>query len=619
MNPAHRRADRVMALIRFFLIALPILSFILSVWSWLRFGMDIPVYDDWRQYNANDMGRLDLAYLFTPHNDTLYTVGLLLDSLAFRLLDGNTVAYQLLSIVFVLGGLLLLQWLLLRKLAASPHAMAIAFSFTLLMLQPDTYWGWQNLAYHQAIPLICTLGIFSLTLGLESQKIAKLIGILCLGFIAGLSYISGAFSILALCGTSFAVGLLSSHVARRKFISAGLALTAPAIITTAAQLWVIVEVQHGTHRADAPMAFPWESDFWLFLLGKIARSLMLPMEHATISLAVTTIVVMALIAVAFKSLIILGQKKIDRAPDSIYIFLSLCAIVFLYLLLISAGRTNLRPDDVDTPLEIFSYGFYRFHFFWVTLIWPWAACLILNWLIEQRKLAYLLMPLSVCTVALWLACFKYTSIIDSDAFFKATMIQRMNGISCIQDKIQLSGSVQCSSVDLGDIEQGIKNGRIAGASFARNLHLIPITMGSDSPRPAYRLSENLSSLEILHATKISSIEPPIALKSDIDPSLIFSATNDIANCSMLEVSASLISSDASIAQLFYLTKDDIGFNEAHSVTTRVAGSPAPQQINLSVSSDSGFKQSLRFDPVIGSQDLTIIDLEVRCRAALKNN
>lgn len=89
-------------LLCYVLIALPVISLVISAWSWLRYGVDIPVYDDWRQYNANDMGRLDFRYLMTPHNDTLYTIGLLLDSLAFRFLDGNTVAYQLiLSLIHI--------------------------------------------------------------------------------------------------------------------------------------------------------------------------------------------------------------------------------------------------------------------------------------------------------------------------------------------------------------------------------------------------------------------------------------------------------------------------------------------------------------------------------------
>lgn len=97
------------------LIALPGVAMVVNAVSLVRHGVDIPFWDDWRQYDSGDLGNLSLAYLFTPANDTLYPVGRLLDSLAVRLLDGHSVAYQLISLVAVLGGLLALQWRLLSR------------------------------------------------------------------------------------------------------------------------------------------------------------------------------------------------------------------------------------------------------------------------------------------------------------------------------------------------------------------------------------------------------------------------------------------------------------------------------------------------------------------------
>lgn len=616
MNAAQKRADKIMAGARLILIALPILSFAFSVWSWLRFGVDIPVYDDWRQYKSNDMGRLDLGYLFTPHNDTLYTFGLLLDSLAFRFLDGNTVAYQLLSMVFVLGGMLALQFTLLRKYATNKTALAIAFSFTLLMLQPDTYWGWQNLAYHQAIPLLCVLGIFAL---ITSSKIAKpivLASIAALGLISGLSYISGAFSALVLAVVLLAYGVMSTHPRRSDFVHGGLGLGIPAILTTAAQLWVIVGVQHGTHRADAPMAFPWEYDFWLFMLGKIARSLMLPMVPAKLSLVITALATLGLVVVFAKSIITIARNKSTRNTEPLLIFAALCAIVFVYLLLISAGRTNLRPDNINSAIDIFSYGFYRFHFFWVTLLWPWLACLIINWLKEQRGAGYLILPLSIIITCGWLIACNYTSIIDNGSFFKSTMRHRVDGLRCVTERIQQPGPVRCNNIDLGDIDKGLKNGIVAGASFARTLHVLPIALGTNSPRPAYRLSENITSVQIMHAEVINNDTVSLNLKTENDPSIIFVTTEDISQCGMLDISASIVSPENTLAQIFYLARGDAGYSEAHSTTASVAASPQPQIINFSVQSLLGFERQLRFDPVVGSQAVSVQDLEVRCRSSV---
>ncbi|QQN26427.1 hypothetical protein [Pseudomonas syringae group genomosp. 3] len=618
MSVVQSRTDNRITVLGLFLIALPILSFAISVWSWLRFGVDIPVYDDWRQYNANDMGRLDLNYLLTPHNDTLYTFGLFLDSIAFRLLDGNTVVYQFLSMISVLGGLVLLQWKLLKRYATDKNSLAIAFSFTLLMLQPDTYWGWQNLAYHQAIPLVCVLGIFTIATSKRfNTNVASLMAVV-LGFISGLSYISGAFSALALCITFMLYGLISNHPRRQHFLSISFALAIPAILTTAAQLWVIVGVQHGTHRADAPMAYPWEADFWLFMLGKIARSLMLPMNHPTFSLVVTVAATLILAAVLVKSVHTVSKKEPTQNTEPLFIFISLSAIVFVYLLLISAGRTNLRPDTANSAIDIFSYGFYRFHFFWVTLLWPWLAYILLNWINKKQKTSSLQSFTAIAAVLLWSIAIFYTPIMSNSDFYKSTMKQRSDGMNCIIEHIQSPGPVKCSNIDLGDIETGIKNGRNANASFARNLYILPVPFGTNSPKPDYRLSEDLGNLVMVNAKKTSS-DSSLVLKTENDPNITFKTVNDLSNCAVLNLSTVVVSPNNSVAQVFYLVPGDAGYNEAHSATTNVVGSTEPQRLNFLINSTSGFERQLRFDPVTGSQDLKIIDLEVRCRSFLNAN
>ncbi len=615
MNVVQRRPGKIVTMLGLILILLPIVSFLISVWSWLRYGVDIPVYDDWRQYNANEMGLLDLGYLFTPHNDTLYTFGLLLDSLAFRFLDGNTVAYQFLSLVFVLGGLLLLQWTLLKRYCADKSCFAVAFSFTLLMLQPDTYWGWSNLAYHQALPLVCVLGILTLATSKTRHTSFTPVLIACLGLISGLTYISGAFAILSLCSISIIYGLLSKSEGHKNILKAGLALLIPAVTTTFAQLWVIIEVQHGTHRADAPMAFPWESDFWLFMLGKVARSLMLPLEHPTLSMAATAIAVAIIIFVSIKSLATITSKTSPQLTEPLYIFLSLCAVIFLYLILISAGRTNLRPDEVNAPLEIFKYGFYRFHFFWITLLWPWLAYIIFNWAQHKVKPKSITFVVTAFLSLAWVAACIYTPIIKNNDFFKSTMMQRINGLNCITEKIQTPGPVKCVEISQVDIAEGISNGRSRDASFAKLMHIMPIPLGTDNPKPDYRMSENLNSLKVTNAQKLSN-NLPMQLKTDLDSNINFLISEDISSCRTLNISARMTSIGDSIAQLFYLLPNDPGFSEAHSTTARVVGSNEPQQVNFTINSPTGFKQELRFDPVTEAQDLTISEIEVRCRSHL---
>lgn len=615
-----RSSPKITAFLRAVLILLPVLSLAISAWSWLKYGVDIPVYDDWRQYNSNDMGRLDLSYLFTPHNDTLYTFGLLLDSLAFRFLDGNTIAYQLISMITVLGGLLALQWKLLGLCTQDNTIRAISFSLTLLMLQPDTYWGWQNLAYHQAVPLVCLLGVLVLTLRKANISLLACTTASLLVLISGLTYISGAFSALALCATFLLMGALKKTIYSSNLLRIGVATAIPALATTAAQLWVIIEVQHGTHRADAPMAFPWESDFWYFMLGKIGRSLMLPMSHPTLSLSLTLAATLLLTAIVILGFIKLRQSSTSSTQRTLIITISLTAIVFVYLLLISAGRTNLRPDIVTSAEDIFIYGFYRFHFFWVTLLWPWIALVCLSFLRTRHTSNSFLIVLASLAVACWLIVVANTPILDNYNFFKTTMKQRTDGIACLLGKIQSPGAVICPNIDLGDVTQGIEHGRAAHASFVRTLPILPIALGTNAPAPLFRLSEQLDTLKINNAT-INTGEKALGLTTKNDPSVILTlpGSADLSHCGTLDVVISMQASEQSVAQIFYMTPNHIGYSEEYSVTTSVTPSATPQLSTMTISSSDGFEHELRFDPVTAAQQIIIKELEVRCRSTINSN
>jgi hypothetical protein len=620
--PIHgdRPSSKIVVGLRLVLILLPVLSLIISAWSWLKYGVDIPVYDDWRQYNANDMGRLDLRYLLTPHNDTLYTFGLLLDSLAFRFLDGNTVAYQLMSIITVLGGILILQWRLLGLCTQDNTIRAISFSLTLLMLQPDTYWGWQNLAYHQAVPLICLLGVLALTLRSGSVSLLVCAGAALLVLISGLTYISGAFSALALCATFMILAALKKTNYSSNLLRVGVATAVPALATTAAQLWVIVEIQHGTHRADAPMAFPWESDFWYFMLGKIGRSLMLPMSHPTLSLTLTVAATLLIISIVTVGFIKLSRDTAINTQRTLIVTLSLAAIVFVYLLLISAGRTNLRPESVTSARDIFVYGFYRFHFFWVTLLWPWVAIVCIKFLRTRYTSNSFMILLASVSVACWLAAIASTPILDNYNFFKTTMKQRSEGITCLLAKIQSPGAVICPNIDLGDIAEGIKHGRAAHASFARTLPILPIALGTNSPPPLFRLSEQLNGIRINNATTNAGANT-LNLNTKNDPSVIVTipGSTDLARCETLDVVISMQASDPSVAQIFYMTPKHIGYSEDYSVTTSVSSSASPELLTMTINSSDGFVNELRFDPVTAAQNIKINELEIRCRATINSN
>ena len=174
------------------LIALPVVMLLFHLLLWLRYGTDLPFYDDWTGYVSGDIDSLRWSKLTRATNNTMSPVGYVLDALAQRGLGGNAIAYQFLSMLTVLGGLLWLQWRLLCWVLDSPTARAAAFALCVFMLQPGTYWGEQNLAYHQALPLLFLL--LALDVTFVSGLRGRILGLLScvLGLLAGFSYISGA-------------------------------------------------------------------------------------------------------------------------------------------------------------------------------------------------------------------------------------------------------------------------------------------------------------------------------------------------------------------------------------------------------------------------------------------
>ena len=110
----------------------PVLSLFLGGLAWLRYGIDIPWFDDWRGYMDGNIHSLSLDYLFRSVNDTLAPVGFALDALAQRYLGGNSIAYQFISMISVLGGLMWLQWRLLIQSLQDKLQASVCFLLVIL-------------------------------------------------------------------------------------------------------------------------------------------------------------------------------------------------------------------------------------------------------------------------------------------------------------------------------------------------------------------------------------------------------------------------------------------------------------------------------------------------------
>jgi hypothetical protein len=603
-------------LYRFFLV-IPVVCLALSAISWLKYGVDAPFWDDWRKYEQGSAGSFDIWYLFQPENDTLYPIGKLLDSVAFHLLDGNSIPYQFISMVVVLGGLLFLQWRLLSRVAATPMYAACAFVFTIFMLQPDSYWGGVDLAYHQAVPLLCVLAILNL-LFVDGWRIHwRLLFVLVLGLASGFVYISGAFAIFVLgviflCAQPFVAGW-----ARSRILYFGVALVFAGGLAVAAQLFSITYLEEQAGRS-VHMAYPWMGDFWLFMLGKVARSMLLPKDYPAFSLLVSLFFVISLASICINLFIKLFLRRlVGYDALAAMVVLGLCGVVFAYLGIVSAGRARFMGGAVDI-LQAFTGGYFRFHYFWVTLLLPWFVLMVLNALSCLRLVRNGLVVALPCTcVSICLVLFS--GITAYDAYYKKAVSYRLKGLDCIRDSMQQEDAgFNCRMIygtAISDVAKALETARSSGASFMRGLDYIPLPLGVVGAGLLFKLSEQDSDQKWVGAVP-SILRGRGEVEAEDDAQLLIAAGDDMARCRVLEVNTRISVSQATFAQLFYQPIGVPGYRQENSQIVKLAKSDELKFVSFQAYSGTGFMDELRFDPVQSSQRFRIEDLEVRCRSRI---
>ena len=619
--PHTRLVTLARAILIAVLTAIPVALLFWSAVSWLRIGIDMPVGDDWRIYLDRRADSLDPGYLFTPQNDTLYPVGKFLDVVAHISFGGNTVVYQLLSMVLVLGSLLLLQWVLLKTAFRDSLYAAVAFSFCSMMLITDSYWGGPNMAYHQALPLVAILLALVVALRpIGSPAWAPAAGFL-LGMLAGMTYVSGAFAALAAGGTMVLIGFFGRQASRRRVVLVGAGLAASGLITVGVQLWAVRALQSENSMAGNPLTFPWQPDFWFYIAGKVGASLGLPVTRPRVALAITIVAASAAIVAVAWSLRGLRRQRPEppRADIVSVVTLTLAATIFVYLMLVAAGRSSLRPSSGPAgPIEVFQFGFFRFHFFWVTLIWPWVAAVglsvihVLGRASSSLRVGALGLAAVVALMAVGLS--TSTGAFDFAAFYRLWGAARMETYKCLLESIQRGDRYQCVIWEPMNPAGLISYAKSVDASFTRYLQTVPLAPAID---PLFSMADtSTGSVEFVDADVTAADGPTLTISAGDDAQLIVTVTDVEAmrQCLTLEVRAALRPSLNDVAQAFYRRPDDPEFT-AERVTTAEIGPQGTDwtTVSLLMSSEAGFSNVVRFDPVFSPQTVELADLEIQCR------
>ena len=603
------------------LIAAPWLMLAVSALCWLRFGVDMPFVDDWRAYADGTAGQWAPRLWFTATNNTIAPVGLALDALAQRALGGNVIAYQFITLLVVQGGLLVCQWRLLRWALGDVRLAALAFAATAFMLQSGSYWGEQNMAYHQALPLLWLLGALAFGLTSQAKPWAVLLMALLMGVLAGLSYISGAAGTLVLALGLWAVLWLIKPLhgeADRRARALALGLLLAGVLGCAVQAWAMSAATDALGSA-IPKAWPTQMAFWTYALGKLGRTLGVPFAalgwDALLVAGLWLLAVGVLLALVVQAWCTRATHVVERGEGNAtgegaartlarvaLVALPLAAMLAMYLMLVAHGRANFRDAGVQTQLQVYAFGHLRFHHFWLTLIWPWvlaALTALLAWRTASRRLssqaggvpgACRQIFLSVGSVLLVLLLIGGArSVFNLADHYRSAANFRANQWLCLTQQWGSGGPIRCPIFDLPDATGALLYAQQIGASFTRYLPLDAEVPGREIAHwsfaqglPQLGAGERLADVQ----TQAQALGQPGQvgpwLRTGNDAQWELQLTGDAAQaaaqCQVLALSVQAQASRPGLMQVFFLPHEQTaaGFSEALSRTQALQPSGPPE-------------------------------------------
>jgi len=616
-------ADRFGTWLRRLCVALPLLMLAAHLLAWLRWGIDLPHMDDWRAYSERTALSLAPAHLFQAVNSTITPIGVLLDVLAQRWLGGNALPYQALSMLAVLGGLLALQWRLLAwSLRGHAWLAPACFLLTIFMLQPGSYWGAQNMAYQQALPPVALLAAAWCNFGAQRLP-ARVAWVALLGLLAGLAYVSGAVAALVMGAGWMLLARLSrghgANAAVARMRSGGVALAAAGLLTTALQMVLTRRPGADPTGHVIPLTWPTQADFWWYAAGKLGRASGQGFAAVGIEVAWVVFLALALLgaaAVAFRRLSMLAGASAKRAA---WLFLPLLAALLVYLALVSLGRAGLRGPELRGWEQVFRFGYLRFHFFWLTLLLPWAAAVGAAAVRTHRctkpnksTALYATLVLAVLVVA------GVRDVFGVAGFYRGAATFRAEILRCLSWQLPQLGSGQpivCrgfEAMGISDWARAYRYARGIGASFVRYL---PITALEGAGQTLFDWDDPAQRATVRWA----NLRPQADgwWQAESDPWLIIPILpgNPAAGrCAALEVQARLMLERHDSAQLFYRAAGQAQYLENASIRWTVAPDATGEvRLKFLADSDRGFEPEIRLDPIDGPGRFRLLGLRVTCR------
>ena len=387
-----------------------------------------------------------------------------------------------------------------------------------------------------------------------------------LGLLAGMTYVSGAFAAMAAGGVMVLIGHFGFQDSRRRVLRVGVGLALSGLITVALQLVAVRTLQSDDSMAGNPLTYPWQPDFWFYIAGKVGASLGLPVTRPRVAVAITLVAVGAAAVAVVWSLrgIRRNRPEPPRADVISVVTLTLATTIFVYLMLVAAGRSSLRPSaGAADPIEVFQFGFFRFHFFWVTLLWPWVAAVGLAVVLALGRASSWLRPVAVglaaLTATLAVAVATSTGAFDFETYYRRWAGARMETYRCLLESVQRGDGYECTIWEPMNPARLIAYAKSVDASFAEYLQTLPV---APPLAPLYSMADpSTGSVEFLDATLDEENGPgDVTLSAGNDAQMIISVRDADAmrQCLTLEIRATLRPARLDVAQVFYQRPDRSG-------------------------------------------------------------
>ena len=364
---------------------------------------------------------------------------------------------------------------------------------------------------------------------------------------------------------------------------------------------------------------PTEPDFWLYMAGKIGRATGHAFAATALEAAWVALVALALAGAAAWLLARCGRGLRDAVQARLaLVVLPLMVVVAAYLMMVSLGRSGLRDASIQSAADVFRFGYGRFHFFWVTLLFPWLAAVAFAARAGGGAGAIPSARGGFAVLALLLAVAGARGVFNVPAYYRSASEFRAGEIRCLARQLGSGRPIVCPGFDavgIRDWSGAYLYARAIHASFVRYLPIVA-REGFGQPLLHWQDPQDFSAAHWAdaHAQEGGWMQAA----GDVRLHLNLPDAPLLARCRVLGVQLRLQARQADTAQVFYRATGQGEDAEARSQRLPYAGGPdaAPAWLEFSIDSATGFAPVLRIDPVAGPGGrFRLTELRVTCRLA----